>query len=291
MTKNVEKAVTLQRFLPEVASAVAAGMLRVARATLNLPGVATAVERQEESFFFGQPCRHPHFIGVGGKVHQRPFFEVKQRRTRITVGLVLLNSMTPGLVRAGVFQLNGGHRQAVDRQHHVGAGMVTGVARYLPRYRELVLRIQFQHVGRQCVCRFEIGQPEQLAVKLEAVAQYMQAAFNVQLLTQRVEQHGLQVAAVLCSHVGPQLGLGGLDESEHPCRKQRPRLVPFSIGARLPAAIGEHLFEVSLEGFFRSSTHTGLYLSIICKLVGYCRTEQLSQLVKLFINFGRNRSR
>ena len=119
--------------------------------------------------------------------------------------------------------------------------MVTGVTRHLPRHGELILRIQFQHIRRQRVGWFEVSQPEQLAVELEAVAQHMQAAFDVQLLAQRVEQHGLQVAAVLRGHLGPQLGLGGFDESKHPCREQRPRLVPFGIGAGLPTTIDQHL--------------------------------------------------
>lgn len=188
-------------------------------------------------------------------MHQRAFFEVKQRRTRVTVALILLDGMPPSLMRTGVLQLDGGHRQAVDCQHDVRGGVVTGVARHLPRHGELVLRIQRQHIGRQRVRRFEVSQPEQLAVELEAVAQHMQAALNVQLLAQRIDQHGLQIAAVLRGHLGPQLGLGGLDESEYPRGEQGPHLVPLGIGAGQPAAIGEHLFEIGFERFFGGLCH------------------------------------
>ena len=184
-------------------------------------------------------------------MHQRTLFEIKQRRTRIAVDLVLLDGVPPSLVRAGIFQLDGGHRQAVDRQHDVSGGVIAGVARHLPRHGELVLPIQFQHIGRQCVGRLKVSQPEQLAVELEAVAQHMQAALDVQFLAQRFDQIGLQIAAVLRGHLAPQLGLSGFDESEHPRREQRACLVPFAIGAGQPASLLEQqVFHMELKSAF-----------------------------------------
>ena len=51
--KNVQKAVALQGFLPEVTAAVTAGVLRVARAALNLPRLAAPVKRQKKGFLLG----------------------------------------------------------------------------------------------------------------------------------------------------------------------------------------------------------------------------------------------
>ena len=253
--QDVQKAALLQRFLPKVAGAVTAGVLRVARAALNLPWVAAPVEGQKKRLLFGQPRGHPHFVGVGGKVDQCAFLEIEQRRTRVAVALVLAHRMAPGLVRAGVLQLDGGHRQAVDCQHHVGGGVVARVARHLPRHGELVACIQRQNIGRQRVRRSEIRQPKQLAVKLKTVAQHMQAALDVQLFDQRIQQHRLQECPVLHHHLGPQPGLGGFDKGEHPGREQGAGFVPLGVGAGLPAAFGEHVRQIALKRFFGGLCH------------------------------------
>ena len=230
-------------------------MLRVARAALHLPRVAAPVEGQKEGLVPRQPGAHVDLVGVGRKVHQCALLELEQRRARVAVSLVLAYGVAPGLVRAGVLQLNGAHRQAIHRQHHVHGAVITGAAGHLPGHGELVLRVLRQHIGRQAMRRLEVGQPKQLAVELETVAQHLQAALDIQLLHQCIQQHGLQLVGVQRGHVLPQLGLCGLDEGEHPGREQRQRSVPLGMGAGLPAAIGQHLFDTGLKGQFRRLRH------------------------------------
>lgn len=179
--------------------------------------------------------------------------------------------MPPGLMCTRIFQFDGGHRQAIDRQNDVGGEVVAGMAGYLSRHGELVLRIQFQHIGRERMGRFEISQPEQLAVKLEAVAQHMQSALDVQLLAQRIQQHGMQVTVVL----------RGFDESKHPCRKQCSRLVPLGVGAGQPATLPE-------RRLFRWWCSSYLCLPVFCGLIRRCTTEYLGEQIEFFIDFCGN---
>ena len=53
------------------------------------PGMAAAVERQEERLLPRQPRRHVDLVRVGGEMHQRPLLEIEQRRARVAVFLVL----------------------------------------------------------------------------------------------------------------------------------------------------------------------------------------------------------
>ena len=71
---------------------------------------------------------HVHLIRVHGKMHQGSFLELEQRCAGIAIVLVLVDRVAPGLSCAGVFQLTGGHRQAVKGKDQVHGALVTGMA-------------------------------------------------------------------------------------------------------------------------------------------------------------------
>ena len=101
-------------------------------------------------------------------------------------------ALPPALARAGILQLDGGHRQPVHRQHHVERAVVAGMTRHLARHRQPVLAEQFQHLVVRAVGGLEVGEAKRLPVKLEAMPQHMERALGVQFLDQRGEQQRLQ---------------------------------------------------------------------------------------------------
>src|ERR1039458_1284689 len=88
VTEDVEEAVELKDFLPEVTRAVAGLVLGIPRAADDLAGMAAAVERQEIRLLPRQPCGHVNLFRVSGEMHQCPLLELEQRRARIAVFLV-----------------------------------------------------------------------------------------------------------------------------------------------------------------------------------------------------------
>ena len=131
VAEDIEEAVELQHLLPKVTCPVAGQMLRVASAALNRAGLATAVERQEMGRLLLQASRHVHFVWICGEMHQRPLFELKQRRVRIAVVLVLFSCMAPALPCAGVFQLAGRDRQAIHGEDQIHRVVLIGVTEHL----------------------------------------------------------------------------------------------------------------------------------------------------------------
>ena len=57
-----------------------------------------------------------NFVRVGGEMHQRALLELKQRRARIAILLVLFPGVAPILVSPGIFQLARRHRQTIHRE-------------------------------------------------------------------------------------------------------------------------------------------------------------------------------
>ena len=77
VAEDVEEAVAFQHFLPEIAGAVARGVLRVASAALHLAGVAASVEGEEAGVLAAEAGGHVYFVWVGGEMHQCPRLEAE----------------------------------------------------------------------------------------------------------------------------------------------------------------------------------------------------------------------
>ena len=113
MAEDVEKAVAFQYFLPEIAGAIARGVLRVASAALHFAWVAASVEGEEARVFTVEACAHVYFVRIGCEMDQRPRLEAEQRSAWVAVLLVLLHGLPPALAGAGILQLAGRHGQPV----------------------------------------------------------------------------------------------------------------------------------------------------------------------------------
>ena len=73
----------------------------------------------------------------------------------------------------------------------------------------------------------EVGEAEGLAVELEAVAQHVQRALEVELPDEGLDDQALQVAAVQTGHGVPLFGLRCPQEIDGARREQRPPGVPL----------------------------------------------------------------
>ena len=129
-----------------------------------------------------------HFVRIGGEVHQRAALEAEQRRARVAVLLVLTDCMSPALPSPGVLQFAGRDRKPVDRKQQVDRVVLARMAQHLARDRELVIRVERQYLVVEAVCGFEVGEPERLAVELEAMPQDVQRALEVELLDERADE-------------------------------------------------------------------------------------------------------
>src|SRR4051794_21300162 len=104
------------------------------------------------------------------------------------------------------------------------------MAQHLARQGRVIFCIQCENLVIQTVRRFEVGHAENLAVKFEAVPQYVEAALEVEFFDQRVDEKRLQSRAVEGLHLSPQLGLTVLEEGEGARREKGVAKVPFGIG-------------------------------------------------------------
>ena len=136
--EDVEEAIAFQHLLPEVAAAVARGMLGVAGAAANGAGVAAAVEGQEARLIAGEARGHVHFVGVGGEVNEGPFLEAEERGVGVAVLLVLADGVAPRLTSHRVLELAGRHRHAVEGEDEIEGVAAAGTAGHLPRDGQLV---------------------------------------------------------------------------------------------------------------------------------------------------------
>ena len=247
VAEDVEEAFPLEDLAPEVAAAVAGVVRRVALAALHVAGVVAAVEREEARLLALQLRRHVDLVRVRGEVDERALLEAEDRSPRVAVLAVLPAGVPPALSRPRVLQLAGGDRHAVQREQQVDRVTLAGVATDLPRDGQLVAREQLEGFRVEAARRFEVGEAEGLAVKLEAVPQDVQRALEVQLLRQRVHEHRVEVRAVERCHLRPGLGLCVLEEGGDARRAQRPLHVPFAEVAREPAAVEQHRLDGRLE--------------------------------------------
>ena len=245
-----------EHLLPEVAGAVAGGMLRIAGAALHLAGMAAAVERQKVRRPPLQPGRHVHLVRIGGEMHQRAFLEVEQRRARIAVLHVLPHRVAPALAGAGILQLAGGDRHTVHCEHQIHRVRGPRMAGHLPRHGQPVLPVEAGNLLVEPVGGLEVGEPEGLAVELEAVPQDVQRALDVEFLDQSRDQERLEPGAVQRPHFVPQLRLRVLDEGEDASGEEGTLDVPLGEVTGFPAPLRQHLhLDRTLEGLLGGLGH------------------------------------
>ena len=104
----------------------------------------------------------------------------------------------------------------------------------LPGNGEGILPIEFYCLLIQPVRRFEKSQIKNLTVTFETVANHMQGAFDLPLISQGPDQLIIQFVAQKFCHLIIQARLGGPDEVDHLRRKKRVLLIPERVGERNP---------------------------------------------------------
>ena len=77
MAENIEEAFELEHFFPEVARPVTGFVLRIARATLHFAGMTSAIEGKKIGLHSFEPGRHVDLVRIGGKMDERPLFEIE----------------------------------------------------------------------------------------------------------------------------------------------------------------------------------------------------------------------
>ena len=246
--EDVEEALAGEHVVPEVVRLVPVGVRRVPLAAVHGAGVAAPVEGQEARTLAGELRRHVDFFGVGREVDDRSLPEAEERRVGVPVSLILADSVAPGLTGHLVLEFAGGDRHTVEREDDVDRVLLAGVARHLPRDREVVGLEPGDCIGIECVRRLEIREPEGLAVEPEAVAEYVQRPLEVQFLHQRRDDALFEVGTVEPDHLGPLVGLGRLDEGDGARREECPVDVPLGEVALPPADPEQRRPDVGLEG-------------------------------------------
>ena len=119
LLQDVHHAVLLEHFFPEVGGKVAAGVGRVACAAVPPGTVGALIEGQKAGVLARQPGGHPYLGQVYAKVAQNALVELETHLPWVPVVHPLLFGVLQGLPGELVLQLEGEHRDAVYRQHHI----------------------------------------------------------------------------------------------------------------------------------------------------------------------------
>ena len=106
--QNIGQATWGEDIPPEV---IGLDALRVGRVACTI--VIALVEGQKPGVFARQTCAHHNFVIIQGEVH-RTSTELEEKLTGVAVAFVLLDSILCGLFGQAVFELECGHKQAVD---------------------------------------------------------------------------------------------------------------------------------------------------------------------------------
>ena len=166
------------------------------------------------------------------------FWKRKERGVRIAVLLVLADRAAPRLPGHRVLQLAGGDGYSVEREEEVDLMAFPGMAQCLPRDGQFIPFELSERVRIETVRRLEVGEPEGPAEEAEPVTEDVQRALVVELLHDHVDEIGLEVRAMKCGHLRPELRLRVAYEGEGARGKERAVDVPFFAIALGPATIG-----------------------------------------------------
>src|SRR6476619_3486392 len=120
--------------------------------------------------FVAQVGRHVDFVRVGCKMHQRALLELKQRRARVAILLVLFPGMSPVLMSPWILQFARSYRQSVYRKYQIDGVVLSGMTRDLADYYQPIFGIKIQNFLIQLMRRFEITEAKSFAVEFETVA-------------------------------------------------------------------------------------------------------------------------
>ena len=250
--EEVEQAVTLQHFFPQVRCPVGP-----ARGIGRVPGGsgATPVEGEKVRRRARQAGRHEYRLGVHGKMHQRAALECEDRLARVAVLLVLPACILDPLARERILQLQRGHWNAVQAQRDI--------ERLLGVWREMELAGQSQAIRGiagcefwiQLVRRLEVRRMKRSTIALEPVSQRRERTVGVHPLAQIAEDLLARLVAVQRLQLAPLRRLGLADEGEDPVGEDRTLAVEAVAGNGNVAVLEQMHLDHGLEGGFGVTSH------------------------------------
>ena len=171
---QIQQAVPLQNFFPQVASDIAVRVCRVSGTTALACAVGTLIEGHEPCTAVRKLGRHPHFVEINGKVNKKTVVGTECKFLGAAVILVLVDGTGAVLPGELIFQFQCNHRDTVDRKHHVDGVRVARRIVELPGTAQNIGFIAFQCFGVQPGFRLEVAHSQFAAHILDAVAQDME---------------------------------------------------------------------------------------------------------------------
>src|SRR3990172_13161684 len=97
--QDIQEALTLKRFFPEVSGLIATRIIRV-----PCTACVAFVKRQETGTLTVQTGGHINFIRINSKMNQRTFLELENQIPRVAIMLILIDSVSPRLAGHGVLE-------------------------------------------------------------------------------------------------------------------------------------------------------------------------------------------
>lgn len=216
LLQNVHHAVLLEHLLPQVRRGVALGIRRVPLAAV----VAALVEGHKEGVLAPKLRGHPHIRMVYGEVAQDTLVEPDAEFPGVPVVHPLPHRVVCGLAGVLVFQLQGEHGDAVDRQHHVHALVDRGGIEPLSVAGDLVGSVQGSGRGMQLRFWLEIADLEGDAPVFEPVVQHMDQPVHLAGVVKGQAELPRGVHLVPVDEPQPLPGLGPLHEPDQRVREQ-----------------------------------------------------------------------
>ena len=207
---QIQQAVPLQNFFPQITGDIAVRVCRVACTTALTCSVGTLIEGHKPRAAVRKLGRHPHFIEVNGKINEKTVVGTKCKFLGAAVILVLVDCTGAVLPGELIFQFQCNHRDTVDRKHHINGVRVARRIAELPGTAQNIGFVAFECFGVQPGFRLEVARPQFAAHILDAVAQDMEQPLIGDGSLQPVIQLFYRLVAVVPGIFRPffRLGLG-----------------------------------------------------------------------------------
>ena len=247
---EIHEAVTVQNLPPQIGGPVSVGIGWIAGAAVDIAGIAAAIERQEKCFCSIELGGHVDLFGVDGKMYDSAFLEEEQRSMRISVSLILVDGIAPGLAGRGIFEFQRHQGNTVQREQHIDGAVVIGVAGNLPGDMKLILIVKCQSFRIHSVCGFEISKFECFPVKFESVPDDVHGPLVDPLFEQSFDEETGQLCSVELFHLRPELRLSPLYETEDIFRKDSGFFIPERLVANAPSAVSQSFLNITFESLF-----------------------------------------
>ena len=244
---QIEQAITLQHFFPQIRGGVSVGIYRVALAARITCTVRSLVERHKVGRTALKRRCHIRFIKVNRKVDEETMVETEAELLGITVVLELLDSILNILSLILVLELHCNDRDTIEGKHHINGIVVLGGVSELTSYAEHIAAVELHQVLVKLRLRLEVAHLDVDAHILEAVLENVhQAIFGNRVLETSVKLLGSVVTIVL-DISRPLLGLSLHNEIDEHLGVDRLFLVVFIFVYSVPIRV--HIRELLIATF------------------------------------------